>query len=98
MVERDTFVSVIAQAGQDEQRLLADRQNALLLRRHRDTGRRMGVQHAHHVVTHFMHGAVDGVSRRIDLVGAVHQLVAGLIDLDQARCSDLVKHQPVRVD
>jgi len=45
-----------------------------------------------------MDGAVDRVARRVDLVGAVHQLVAGLVDLDQARRSDLVEHQSVGVD
>jgi hypothetical protein len=58
----------------------------------------VGVQHADHIVPDLVHGAVNGVPGRIDLVGAVHQLVAGLIDLDQARRGDFVKHQAERVD
>jgi hypothetical protein len=49
-------------------------------------------------VAHFVHGAVDGVTGRVDLVGTVHQLVAGLVDFDQAGGGDLVKHQPERID
>ncbi len=49
-------------------------------------------------MAHLMHRAVDGVAGRVDLVGAVHQLVAGLIDLDQARGGDFMEHHPERVD
>ena len=78
--------------------MLADGQHALLLRSDGDTRGGMGVQHARHIVANFMDGTVDGVARRIDFVGAVHQFVAGLIDLDQAGRGDLVEHQPIRVD
>ncbi|MNZ44490.1 hypothetical protein D3C78_621220 [compost metagenome] len=98
MVERHAFIGVVGQTGKHEQRLLADRQNTLLLRRHRHPRSRVGVEHADDIVTGFMHGTVDGVTRRIDLVRTVHQLVAGLIHLDQARRGNFVKHQPERVD
>ena len=56
------------------------------------------MHHAGDVVANLMHRAVDGVAGGIDLVGGVHHLVAGQVDLDQARGGDFMEHQPVRID
>lgn len=98
VIERHALIGVIAQAGQYKQRLLADGQYTLLLRTHRYARSSVSVQHAGHVVAHFVDGAVDGVARRVDIVGALHLLIAGLVNLDQARRGDLVEHQPIGVD
>ncbi|MNF46835.1 hypothetical protein D3C84_280130 [compost metagenome] len=78
--------------------MLTDRQHALLLRRNRYACRGVGMQHARHVVTHFVHRAMDGVAGGVDLVRTVHLLVTGLIDFDQARSGDFVEHHPERID
>ena len=98
VAQRDAFIVVIAQARQHEDRLLRQRQHTALLRRHRQAVERVHVQHALRVVACAMHGAVDREAGRVDRVLAVVQLVAMDVDAHQARCGDLVEHQPVRVD
>lgn len=98
MVQGDALVGVVGQAGEHEQRLLRQRQQALLLAGHRDPRGGMGVQHALDVVANLVHRAMDGVAGRVDLVGAVHQLLAAGIHLHQAGGGDLVEHQAERVD
>ena len=98
MIQRHAFIAVVGQAGEDEQRLLRQGQQALLLRRHGDARRGVNVQHAADIVAHLVHGAVNGVTGRVDVERAVHQLVARQVDLDQARRRDFVEHQAIGVD
>jgi hypothetical protein len=98
VAQRDAFVVVVREVGEDEDRLLRDRQDPALLRRHRDAVERMRVHHALHVVARRMHRAVDREPGRVDRELRLLQHVAGDVDLDQARSRDLVEHQAVRID
>ena len=64
----------------------------------RNTSAGVGVQHAAYIVTSGMDATVNDESSGVDGVRAVAQLVAVLIDLDQAGCGDLVKQHPIGVD
>ena len=75
LVERETFVVVIAEVAEHEGRLLRDRQQSRLLRRHRDAFERMHVQHATGVLARGMNRAVNGVARRIDRVRRLSTLL-----------------------
>ena len=92
------LVGVVRQRGQHKGGLLADGQHATGLRADAYARTRVGVQHAARVFPRFVHGAVDHKARRVDREGRVGELVALLVDLDQAAGGDLVKHQPVGVD
>jgi hypothetical protein len=94
----DAFIVVIGERRQHECRLLADRQDAALLRAHRDAGARVGVQHAADILASRMNAAVNDETSRIDRVRAVAELVAALVDLDQARRGDFVEHQSIGID
>ena len=98
VVQGHAFVVVVAEAGQDEDRELRDRQQAALLRRDRDAVQRVGVHHALHVVARRMHRAVDDEAGRVDRERRLLQHLAFDVDLDQARRRDLVEHQAVGID
>ena len=98
VVQGHAFVVVVAEAGQDEDRELRDRQQAALLRRDRDAVQRVGVHHALHVVARRMHRAVDDEAGRVDRERRLLQHLALDVDLDQARRRDLVEHQAVGID
>ena len=97
-VQRHALVGVVAERRQHEDRLLRDRQYALLLGGHRHAIDAVDVQHAPGIFARRMDRAVDREARRIDLVRAVHDLAAVEVDLDQARCRDLVERHAVRID
>ena len=98
-VRRDALVVVIGDLGVHAHRVLADRQQAALHRRHRDAGAGVCVDHAVDLGTRGVHAAVDDepgfVNAHADRV--VLDLAFG-VDPHQARGGDLVEHQPVGVD
>ena len=98
VVQGHAFVVVVAEAGEDEDRELRDRQQAALLRRDRDAVQRVGVHHALHVVARRVHRAVDDEAGRVDRERRLLQHLALDVDLDQARRRDLVEHQAVGID
>ena len=97
-IQRHAFVVVIGQAAQHEQRLLGDRQNAVLLAGHAHSRRGVGVQYTTGIMAHLMHRAMDGETRRVDFIGRVHDLVALQVDLDQIGGGHFLEHQPIGVD
>lgn len=97
-IERQAFVVVICQRTQRDEGELRQRQQAVLLRRHRHSVDGMRVQDAHGVLAGRVDTAVDGEARRIDVVCRVHHLAPVQVDLDQAGRGDLVKHHAVGVD
>ena len=92
------LIAVIGQRTQNKGALLADGQQALLLRCHGHACTRVGVDHALHIGPGFMHGAVNDEACGVHGKRRLHELVAGHVHLDQRRGGDLVKHQPVGVD
>ena len=69
----------------DAQRVLADRQQAVFLRRDGDTGAGVSVYHARDFGPRLMHGAVDDESGVINAEACrIVDDVAVLIDLHQA--------------
>ena len=58
----------------------------------------MRVQHALHLGTAVVDGAVDDEAGRVDVVLGLHQRPALVIDLDQAGGRDLVEQHAVGVD
>src|SRR5258706_2380744 len=79
--------------------MLAQRQQPVLLHRHCDTGTRMRVDDAIDLRPRLMHATVN------DEAGIVHAQpghivddVTFMVDLDDARRSDLVEHESIRID
>src|SRR5262249_22509087 len=64
----------------------------------RDAGARVRVQDAADVLARGMDAAVDDEPGRINRIRTVAELVAVLVDADQARRGDLVEHKAVRID
>ena len=62
------------------------------------TSTRVGVQHTACVLAHGVDATVDGEACGVDGEGRVAELVAVLVDLDQAAGGDFVKHQAIGVD
>ena len=56
------------------------------------------MKHAAGILAHFMDRGVNGEAGGVDAVVALGELVAVEVDLDEARCGDLVEHQAVWVD
>ena len=98
IAQGDTFVVVVGQRAQHKGGLLAERQHAALLRADGHARAGVGVQHAARVFTPLVNAAVNDETRRVDGVGRVAELVAVLVDLDQAGGRDFVKHHAVGVD
>ena len=98
-VERDAFVVVVAGAAEELHRHLVQRQQALLLRRHRHAGRGVAVHDALRIVARHVHRRMDGEARIVD-PGLLELLdgVAFGIDGDQARRRDLVEQVAERVE
>ena len=59
------LIGVISQRTEHKSALLADGQQALLLRRHRHACARVGVDHALHIGPRLMHSAVDDKTCRV---------------------------------
>jgi hypothetical protein len=66
-IERNALVVVVAQAAEELHRHLVDRQQALLLSRHRHAGRGVGVHHALRVVAAHVDGGMNGEAGIVDL-------------------------------
>ena len=98
VVEGRALEVVIAEAAQHGHGVLRDRQQALGLGRHRNAVQGVGVQHEPGVVTGSVDGAVDDEARRVHGKRRLLQLVALLVDLDQAGGGDLVEEHAVGVD
>jgi hypothetical protein len=58
----------------------------------------MRVQYTGRIVAYRVHRAVDDKPRRIHWEWRLHQLVALLVNFDQAAGGDFIKHHPVGVD
>ena len=56
------------------------------------------MKHTAGILADFVDRGVDGEAGRVDAVLALGKLVAVEVDLDQARCGDLIEHQAVGVD
>ncbi|MOA27850.1 hypothetical protein D3C78_1487520 [compost metagenome] len=97
-VQGDSFVRVIGQAGTDKYRLLRKRQQTVLLHRHGDPFRGMGVQDTTNVLPRLMHSTVNDEAGRVDVVRAIQQLGARHVHFYQVGCSDFVEHQAVGID
>ena len=82
-VQGDALVIMIGEALGHQQGVLADRQQAVLLRRDADTGIGVKVHDAQGVLPRGMDRRVDGETRRIDEVGRLLHDVAVQIDLDE---------------
>ena len=65
-IERHALVVVVREAREREERLLRDRQQPLLLARHRHAVDRVQVHHAVRILARLVHRAVDGEARRVD--------------------------------
>jgi hypothetical protein len=94
----DALVGVVGGAGDHRQRVLRDRQQPALLRRHADARLRMRVHAAGDIRPRHVHGAMDDEAGRIDLVVRVADDVAVDIHLDQARGGDLLEHEAIGID
>jgi signal transduction histidine kinase len=98
VAEGDAFVVVVAERGEGDGRLLRDGQEAVLLRRHRDAGRRVDVEDAGDVAARRVDGAVDHEAGRVHRIRARLELLAARVDLHEARRGDLVEQHSVGVD
>ena len=98
-VQRHAFVTVVSHTPRECDSVLGDRQQPLLLRRHRNTVAGVGVQHRLQIMACAVDGAVDHIAgvvdpqaRRVIDKGAVQ------IDLDQVGGADFVEQQPESID
>jgi hypothetical protein len=66
LVERDAFVIVIGERRERKKRLLRERQQTVLLGRHRDAVERMNMQEAGDLVPRGVNRAVDRKAGRVD--------------------------------
>ena len=83
-IERGAFVVVVAHAA-EEHRVLSERHQPALERRDGHACRRMGVDHAIHIVTCAMNRTVNHIPRLIHaIIRGVKQHVAIKINPDQA--------------
>ena len=98
VTQRGALEIVVAQAREHRDRMLGDGEQARPLRRDGDAVQRVRVQHALGVVARGVDGAVDDEARGVDGKGRVLELLALLVDLDQARGGDLVEEHAVRID
>ena len=98
VTQGDAFVGVVRQGAQHKGGLLADGQHAALLGADRHARPGVGVQHATGIFTRLVNTAVNDKARRVDGERRVVELVAILVNLDQAGGGDLVKRQPIGVD
>ena len=83
VVERDALVVVIGEARDRDHRVLADRQQAVLLRGHGDAGVGVEVHDEMRIVARLVDRRMDGEAGRIDEVGRVLEDRAIEVDLDQ---------------
>ena len=98
-IKRDAFVVVIRQAIVKAHRVLADVEQAAGLRRHRDAGTGVGVNHTLHILPYPVYGAVDHIACFIDAkTGFVFEDIAVKVHLHQGGGGDFIKHQAVGVD
>jgi hypothetical protein len=95
LVERGALEVVVADVVEHEERVLRDRQKPGPLGGDRDAVRGVGVQHALGVVAGAVDRAVDDEAGRVDVERRVLELVAGLVDLDEAGGGDLVEEEAV---
>jgi hypothetical protein len=78
--------------------VLAQRQQAALEHRDRHAGTGVQMQHAMGIVARRVDGAVDHETGAVHVVRTVIDLLTIAVDLDQARCRDLVKRPAKGVD
>ena len=98
-LEGHAFVVVVGQLAVDAQRMLAERQEPLLHRRHGDARARMGMQHRIGFRARFVDATVDHEPGLVDAQArGVLEDIALLVDLYERRGGDLVEHQAERVD
>ena len=98
-IERDAFVVVIREAAREAHRVLRERQQAVLLRRDRETRGGMRVDDATDVVTRAVNRAVDHESCRVDAEpGGIVDDRAVERDGHEIRRRDLLEHEAVRID
>ena len=98
VVNGHALVAMVGQRSQHKRALLADGQHAVRLCAHGYARPGVGVQYTTGIGPRLVHRAVDHKARRIDRKGAVVQLVALHVHLDQAGRGDFVKHQAIGID
>jgi hypothetical protein len=72
---------MVGELGQHDQRVLRDRQQSCLLRRHCDTGIGVHVDDELRILARGVDGGVDGEASRVDRLRIVVDLAAIEIDL-----------------
>ena len=98
-VQGHAFVTVIGHAPRECDGMLGNRQQAVLLRRHRNAVAGMGVQHRLQVMACAVDGAVDHVAGVVDpQASGVVDEGAVEVDLDQIGGSNFIEQQPEGVD
>jgi hypothetical protein len=97
-VERDALIVVIGEVRKNELRRLIERQQTGRRGRHRGPVGRMQMDHAARVLADLVHRRMDGEARGIDGIRGVPQSVAVGINLDEARCGDLLKHHAIWIN
>ncbi len=98
-IERHAFVVVVAHALVEAHRVLRQVQQAALLRRHRESGGGVGVQHAGELRSRAVHAAVDEEPGRVHAdAGGVQKDLALQVHLHQARRRHLVEQHAVGID
>ncbi|MNS72100.1 hypothetical protein D3C72_1055000 [compost metagenome] len=98
MVQRQAFVAVIGDLMLQQAGVLADRQQAVLLRRHAHAVHRVQVDDEPGVLARRMDRRMNGEARRIDEAGRLLNDVAVQIDLHQGRGCNFIEIPTVRVD
>ena len=97
-VDRHAFEFVVRHVRSAGQRGLADRQQAVLLRRHRHAVVGVQVDDAVHVGARLMDRAVNDKTRVVERVLRRQQDIAFLIQFEQRRGGDLAETHSVRID
>ena len=98
VVQRHPLIAVIGDLMLQQAGILAQRQQAFLLRRHADPGDRVQMDHVMGVLPCAMDGGMDGETGRIDETGRLLDDVPVKIDLDQAGRRHLLEIPAVGVD
>src|SRR5690606_113526 len=97
-IERNALIAMIGKTAVEHHRMLAERKQAMLLRRNGHARRRMRMQDAVDVMAGAVDGAVNGVAGGIDLERRVVKNIPVDIDLHEAGGGDLVEEQSIGVD
>ena len=83
LIERQSLVIMVSERGQNDGRMLRDRQDAVLLRRHGDAVAAVQMEDARRIFTRRVDRTVDRKSGGVDVVGAGKDLLPIDVDLHQ---------------